>query len=255
MPEVDIPRVTERGVRSETTSSGAAGDIQIDARSLTVQHGVSVHAGSIGTPEVAQRGDAGDVTIHADSVQVSDRSYIATGGWGSTGKVGTLTIDLGDDGSLVVDGATDETQIPRPRYSPRYAWILAKNGGTPGSLAILGNGSVELVNGGEISADSGIGDAGTITIHAASFVVNSGGLINAGTSGAGDGGTINIHDADSLVIGSGSVTAATFAAGNAGTINIHDADSLVIGSGAPSPPLRSQPATPARSTSSMPARS
>lgn len=225
------PETIRVGVRAETTSTGRAGVIRIDAASLAIQHGAAVSVDAVGTserPPHPARGPAGTVEIHADSLDLRDRSFIGAAGWGSTGPAGAIRIDLGE-GPLVVD-----------RAGSPYAWIIANSHGSLGTIDIQA-GSVAVSNGGQILAAcnarcietqrpkpaAGVEPAPNIRIKADEIRVTSGGRISADTRGEGNAGTIAL-DADSLLVSDGGeILAMTFAAGNAGTITIGTAESPV----------------------------
>ncbi len=227
------PVVTDRGVRAETTASGAAGAIEIDARTLELSHGVAVSADSVGAALVpVPRGDAGTVNVRANSLVVYDRSFIGSAGWGSLGLGGDIQIDLGDEGSLVVDGGPQAT---------RYALIISSSQNHPGRVEIH-SGAVTVSNRGEIDSDCNPGCVngadGSVDIAASSIDLETGGGVHAETWGEGTAGDITLR-AHSITIGpplidasgthaSGIHASATGGgAGKAGDITL-DVDSLAI---------------------------
>src|SRR4029453_10115167 len=215
------PVVAAVGARAETQTSGAAGTIEIDAHALHLSDGAVVSATAVGSyPDVQQTGDAGTVLIRADSVDLSDRAGIGAAGWGSTGRGGTIQIDLGDEGGLSVDGAN----------------ITSSSQGTPGTIDVEG-GSVELSNGGSINSScnpgciANSGETGRIEIGADSIVLETGGGVFANTNGAGRGGDITVN-ARSVTIGpGGNVDASTSGAGDAGTITVNAQGTVTIRNG------------------------
>jgi filamentous hemagglutinin family protein len=264
------PEKTRVGAAAGTLGSGAAGTIHIAADELTLAKGGNVTANGVGSHPVVDTGNAGRIEIVAHSLEISERSIIVATAWGSTGNGGSVTIDLGDEGTLRLDGAADPAD-----GSSHAAIVTASEGGNPGAIDIHA-GSVEVLNGGlirsicnvacasqtddpdrpenagtlriragrlviqgsnsatpsEVSvfAEAGGGDAGQVAIDVGALEIRDRGIILASTQGAGDGGTIGI-DADSVVIeNGGSINAETTGTGKAGAITI-DTGSLAIRTG------------------------
>ncbi len=92
------PPTTEVGASAETTSRGAAGEIQIHAgERVTLTNGVAVSATAV---DSAASGEAGSVEIEAHQVVVEKgaRVFAETVGAGAGGN-----ISIGADGSVVVN--------------------------------------------------------------------------------------------------------------------------------------------------------
>jgi filamentous hemagglutinin family protein len=174
-------------VSSSTSSAGDAGDVRIAARSVTVsgvdpenpanQSGVFAQSN---TDRVGTGALAGVVEISAEELTVSDRGTISVSTDGA-GDAGAIVIDTERSVRLEGDGTV--------RAETR---VLSTGGG--GSIDITTRGSVELFDGGRISAESrGSGDAGDIRIEASEWVtLTEGSSISAETAGAGGGGSIAV---------------------------------------------------------------
>jgi filamentous hemagglutinin family protein len=210
---------TAVGAGAETTSSGAAGRIQIEARDLLVHDGAALSAPSVGP---GASGDGGTVEVVGHSVEVSQNSYIGVATIEGSGNAGSIGIHLGDDGAFLVSGEEG------------YAWIVAGTfdgaAGNAGDI-VIETGSLMVERGAQINVPTtGDGEGGTITIGADAVEISGGGWIGAHTLGKGMGGSIAI-DARSVVVGDGSlIRAETTGKGNAGHIGL-DVDSLEIQTG------------------------
>jgi filamentous hemagglutinin family protein len=237
----EVPQATLVGASAETTALGAAGSIRIDAGELILRNGVSVSATAAGWPLGELTGRAGVVEIAAHQVEISERSYIASASWGSVGGGGAIRIDLGREGSLLVDA----NQTPGVSDPSRYAWVIAKNTGGDGGLIEIRGGSIRLVRGGHIQTACNAPcptDAGSIQIvGATSLVLESGGGIHAGTVGEADGGDIHI-EADSVSVSDGGYIGAQATAGSSGdggeirieadSVDVRNAGSIVASAAA-----------------------
>ena len=211
--------VVDRGfLLVDAFGTGDAGTLTIGAESVTVAGG--------GLGASTGEGLAGHIGIDARFVEVSD-SFVYAGAFGD-GAGGTIDIDADE---LIMRG-----------ISPAKGMDVGTHGSGKGGTITIGDvatplRSLTLSEGGYVSAVGyGSGDAGSITIAADSLLVHGaspavGSNIGVGTQGGGNAGTITI-DADSLVIGPGGFidAGAGGSSGDAGHITI-DADSVITDQG------------------------
>ena len=206
-------------VGTATTSGGAAGNVTIDANSITVSGGaISALTGGAGS--------AGNIDLAANTIRLVDGGGItsATAGSGSGGRV-TIEAD-----SLTVDGTSGTLgtgiSVASTATSP--------NAGNAGQIAIDVD-ALTLRDGFVSSSTGGPGRGGDIAISANTFTLDEGASITTETgipvqvapASFGSGGAISI-DADSIQILSGSrVSASTFANGSGGTVTLN-AERVVI---------------------------
>ncbi|MCX5739708.1 MAG: hypothetical protein NTZ61_14680, partial [Proteobacteria bacterium] len=240
----NLPHATQKGVRAETSSSGAGGAIQIDARSLTVTDGASVSTRTFTAPEAPDAtGDAGRIDIAADSVTVSNRSDVSAGAWGSQGDGGAIRIHAG--ARLDVDATDGYALLWANSKSPRDTFVGLPGPdnesvpGTPGTIEIRA-GSVKLLNGALIQSgcahcsakrEDRAAGASNVHITAEKMVVAGGNerdhnpsFVYVGTDGEGDAGDLSITVTGSLDLMEGAALVSdseeAVARGNAGTITL-----------------------------------
>ena len=197
---------------ASTSSAGVGGEVSIDAGSLEIQglaqiaatssgdgatgragslvidvsRGLAIESGGEITASTSTKGEAGEVIVHADSMDI--------------------------DGSATT-GIFDKSGMGYPRDT----------GGRARDINLDVTGGLDIQGGAEISAATETaGHGGDIGINAGSLNLGSGGEIIASTSGAGGGGEVSV-DAGSVDIQGSAAIAATSnpnATGPAGSIVI-----------------------------------
>ncbi|MDM9381138.1 filamentous hemagglutinin N-terminal domain-containing protein [Chlorogloeopsis sp. ULAP01] len=238
---IKIAGVSNNGIRSGIFSNlgnggtGKAGNIEIFTGSLFVTDGGQISSNTAG------KGDAGNITINADTVSF-DRtdnqgfasaafSIIEAGGEGKGGDI-SITARL----LSLTNGGNLNTFV-------REATTTATNGiGNAGNVKLNISDTIKIAGisdklaPNDVFARSGIfsnlgggakGKAGNIDINAGSLLVTDGGLISSNTAGEGNAGNISIDTRESvLVTGGGQITSNTFAKGDAGNITINATDTV-----------------------------
>jgi filamentous hemagglutinin family protein len=227
----------ESVINTELYGSGQAGDIDLDiSGDVQLLDGSVIGSGTFGFDEqfraqgfdetLRSIGDAGDITLAANSVTLRDGSQINSGiGDGSEGIGGNVTIAVRD--VLSIDGT--------PNLEGVGAGILTRL--DPGATGRGGNininaGSVILTNGAQLSANTrGQGDAGSVSIRASrnlSLSDRSEILSNVDTNAVGRGGDIIITANAVMLSNRASLIANTFGQGNAGNTAITVRDRLSL---------------------------
>jgi filamentous hemagglutinin family protein len=216
----------------QTTSrrSAPSSDINITA------HDVHVSDGAFISTDAFASGNAGNLTIHTQNLQLTSGGQVRSGSVSAmlnpglpptnpTGEGGTITVQ-GPNGpatSVFIDGSGS-------------GFFTTTEGTGVGGTTNISTQSLTIQNGGAISAaTSGTAPSatgGTITINANQVQVNSGGIITAETTGAGAGGSVNITAANSFSSNGGTVSSATTEAANGGNINIAAGNSATLTNGA-----------------------
>jgi filamentous hemagglutinin family protein len=209
--------VARDGIMSTFPVEGEGKDITIEATEIFLQ-GLS----SIGTGTLYK--DAGDLTINADTVTLTDGAALGASTFGF-GNAGNLTLSVGQlnirNGSFV--GSTTVGQ------------------GKSGTTTVTASDVVEVVG---TSADgtipSGIttgsftnasGDAGLLNITANRLVVKQRGEISTASFGQGAGGDIQINTR-TLLLDRGRINASTATSQRGGNITIRALESVeLVGSG------------------------
>jgi len=258
---------TDSSFLTDTSSSGNAGPIFIAGQDISISgvdtNGNTIRSSTISTS--AGAGAAGNVTIDANSLSLLDGATIKAG---TDGPGGGATINLNISGDLHLDGNGSAITVSSSSTTggaagaiditaqtmeiTNGAALVAQTDGTGagGSITIGVSGALTLdaQNSGlltglattSISSNAGSGNAGAVTISAGSLAILNGASIDASTDGPGNAGTITINVAGDADIdgGSGLATSGIIAesestsgaAGNGGTITL-TAGSLEVQNG------------------------
>ncbi|NJO14363.1 MAG: S-layer family protein [Thioploca sp.] len=172
-------------------ASGVGGDVQIDAKQVTLEAGGEISVGTQG------KGHAGKLTLIAtDKLLISGDSFIEAGVQsGATGAGGDVQIKakqvtLEAGGKIAVDtfgeGHAGNTLIATDK-------LLVTGKGSDGTTPSLIGASVQ---------PDATGDGGNIKVEAKQVILAAGGTIFASTFGPGQGGNLNLTT-DTLLITQG----------------------------------------------------
>jgi filamentous hemagglutinin family protein len=193
-----------------TFGAGNAGSMSIDTTVLAIDG--SVVGSEVG---IGASGNAGDVTIGAEQIDVL-----------SFGFLGSSTFGSGDAGNVLVNVSylnVDSGAVAAETQS-------TGDGGTVEVNAV----DIVVQNSGALGAASfGAGNAGNLIVFADTIAVlnapNSPTFSSVGVDalGSGNGGTVSLTTRDLRVEGHSIVTAATIGAGDAGSVDIQ-ADSITV---------------------------
>ncbi|MFM2311221.1 MAG: hypothetical protein RLZZ04_497 [Cyanobacteriota bacterium] len=255
--------VTAGIVGNLTTAASQGGNITLDATDKIAITNNSVVANQVFSSET--KGNAGDIAINADSLFISNGSFIdaSTLGQGNAGNIDIrLTGDLVANSDSVIlsqifSGAIgnagnisiEANNITLDGGSQLVSNVLGQ--GTGGNISLNALDSVNITGFGasELRLSSGIvtatdanattgvvgrGDAGNITINTNSFRIADGGLISSQTLNDSDGGSISIDANNFSVIDGGQVATSAASAGDAGDINIQTTDRVLLSGSEPS---------------------
>ncbi|MBF2019987.1 MAG: filamentous hemagglutinin N-terminal domain-containing protein [Hydrococcus sp. C42_A2020_068] len=213
-----------------TSGQGNAGDINIQAETLSLNNGASIATGTGETSE----GNGGNLTINAsESVQLVG----GTGDGQNSSSLLTSSLGQGNGGDVTIN--------TRQLLVKDGAFISTSTGetseGNGGNLTINASESVQLVGGtgdGQnssslLTSSLGQGNGGDVTINTRQLLVKDGAFISTSTgeTSEGNGGnlTINASESVQLVGGTGItnfgqqssfLTAGTGGKGNAGDITL-----------------------------------
>ncbi len=224
---------------SVTVGDGDAGNIQINAGSLTLEGTRNSSGSVIGSNTLGPNatGDAGNINIEVDSrIEMLGASLITTTAV-SAGNAGDLDIVAGS--LLMQGGQGTSSNINSATFGPNA-------NGNAGDISIQVQGAVELMDGASISSDTeNNGNAGNIFITAASLSMTSEpgqdredtGISSSAQSeddmvpSSGNAGNIELAIAgDILLQGDVSIATEGESRGNAGNIKIQ-ADNLFLRGG------------------------
>ena len=206
-------------ITSGTLGSGNAGNITIIANNVEVSNSItdesSIRTGIDSTVELFASGNGGNIDIVANNLRVFDGGSIAANTLGE-GNAGNISINAR---SIDVNGDLSEQQLPSQISA------LSQNDFAAGSVNITTE-SIRIRNGAEINvSNQGLGEAGNLNLTANNLLIDSGGRIKAEVNG-GQQGNINL-DINELVLlqGGSSITTNATDASQGGNIII---DSAVI---------------------------
>lgn len=207
-------------ISSSTLGNGNAEDVRIDTARLTLRD-----AGLIGSYTSAG-GSAGDVVInatqeiHIDGGNPEAAVQLTT--VGSAGVIGSEAFQLLFGLTAFPTGDAGNTQVKTPILSITDGGELSvKNEGAGESGTVIVNADrIYLDAGGNITAQTNIGDGGSIDLNVDDvLLIRRGSLINTASQSIGDGGNISI--AVPVIIGlENSDIVADAVRGNGGNINI-----------------------------------
>jgi large exoprotein involved in heme utilization and adhesion len=237
-------------IASTTEGAGSAGDIVVEARTLTMNGGAQIFNDSFGN------GLAGSVSVTAkESIAISGSrsnglpsavTIFALGG-GDPGQLSisapTILLDggiigapaipngLGRAGDItVVSGAltlTNGGRIDSTTFTDKPAGIVTVI--ATDSVVISGHSPSGLLSG-IVSGTTGAGDAGKVVLSAptASVILSDDALIGVSTLGSGSAGSIEM-EVGSLTLGGGAqISSATFGNGLGGVVTVRATDSITI---------------------------
>ena len=240
------------GVFSETSNLGSGGEITIDAQQLSVNDfaqidnftsnlgqggNLRLNVGSllfldnadINTGTVSQ-GNAGDIAISTGRLQMRNNSRVQSE-TSAEGNAGAISIAAREEISL-----TGENLNQPQRLLHIASVVLAGAMGNGGDISVE-TPRLQLADGGAVRvSNEGLGNAGTIEIHAdeieaigaiaSSF--NASGIFASNIGQGGEGGDIRIDAARVRLLDEGRVQTTTASSGDAGDIFIRSTEFLEI---------------------------
>jgi filamentous hemagglutinin family protein len=198
------------GVFSDTSGSGVAGTVQVDAPQLTMQTGAVIRSDTSAT------GAAGMVMVRAGVLDLHGSTISA--GTSGTGQGGDLGVEV--DRLTLTGGA----QI-RSDTSPSSETPGPGAGGTVTVTAhelihIAGQNSAGVLSGLFSFAGEQGGAAGRLMVTTPTLILEDGGQINASTLGAGRAGDIRVDVGQLTLRGGALIESSTLGAGAGGTVTV-----------------------------------
>ncbi|WP_072622624.1 filamentous hemagglutinin N-terminal domain-containing protein [Spirulina major] len=202
-----------------STSSGRAGDININVTDAIQLDGGSIFANTFGGT-----GNAGNIDLKARTLLAANASRISAFSQGD-GSGGTITVEIAEQVDLIGNngGATG-------------LYLGANATGDAGSLSLKTK-RLNLTDGAQIFASTaGVGQAGSLDIRAAESIQIRGTTPNgfvssqlaSDTSGSGNAGNFVIQTARLAVLDGGKISASTNSFGQAGTMRVTASESLWV---------------------------
>ncbi|MEM1366980.1 MAG: CHAT domain-containing protein [Cyanobacteria bacterium P01_H01_bin.15] len=213
-------------INSSLFGAGQAGEIQIRATHSVILSGLSssgIAAGIFASVEDGGQGNSGRITIETPQLQLAEGATISSSTSGS-----------GDAGELIIRGATlvQLSGVDGNGEGSKIASLVAETGvGNAGNLTIETE-RLTVNESAEIStATEGLGDAANLAIAATESATVQGGRISAETLGGGEVGNIELVTPDLTVSQGGQILVSAQGNRVAGTVDIQ-ADQVVVDNGA-----------------------
>ncbi|HTZ35751.1 MAG TPA: filamentous hemagglutinin N-terminal domain-containing protein, partial [Stellaceae bacterium] len=197
-------------IDSSTFTAGNAGSVSVTVGGqLSIDGALNGFSSAISSDAFhSSYGNAGQVTVSADSLSLTNGGQISTStlGPGSAGNIGISVA-----GSLSIDG-TGGSGVLSESAKPRS--------GAAGTINIAA-GTLSLSDGGQISTSTfSPNNAGSVVVGAGSVSLATGGEILSSTTGSGNAGSVAVSSPGALTIdGSGGALTGIFSSANAGTGN------------------------------------
>jgi filamentous hemagglutinin family protein len=201
------------GIFTNTVGTGAAGNTNITAQTVTIQNGGTISAATSGT---ASSATGGIITVNAEHVSVNSQGLITaeTNGIAEAGTVdintGTLAINSG--GQIRSSSGAETEQVSVLAFSTT-AEPSSLAGGTITVQGRTGIGSqadsvmIDGAGSGVFTESTGTRPGGDINILTSqSVAMTNGAHISASSTGAGNAGNIQINAGNQLAMNSSSVT-------------------------------------------------
>jgi filamentous hemagglutinin family protein len=203
---------SESGIFSDTSDTGAGGNISVNANSVTLQNSGTLSAVSAGTGPSAT---GGTITVNAEHLTLNSQAHINTdtNGIAPAGVVdintGTLAINSG--GQIRSSSGAETQQLRALALSPAPAQPLI--GGTITVQGLAGTGSqadsvtIDGAGSGVFTESSGTRPGGDINILTSqSVAMTNGAHISSSSTGTGNAGNIQINAGNRFAMTNSSVT-------------------------------------------------
>ncbi|NEO47558.1 MAG: filamentous hemagglutinin N-terminal domain-containing protein [Moorea sp. SIO4A3] len=200
-------------------SVGNGGDISVATKILLIKDGAQIFTLTQG------QGNAGNITINAGDIEMTNFSFINSGiRPGGIGKGGNINIQT--DSISLLNGSQINSFIFGQQRDEQGNIIAPGGIGNAGNIKITAD--TVTLSGMDpdgfssaiftISERGSSGSPGDIHVKADNLQVKNGAIIGASTSNASDGGEIFIDTTNFEAINGGQIVTATRSSGNAGTI-------------------------------------
>ncbi|WP_443689871.1 two-partner secretion domain-containing protein [Nostoc mirabile] len=198
-------------IAAGTLNQGNAGNITINAEQIDLRR-----SSKIATQVNSEaKGNAGNISIKTQLLNVQEKSQISSGTFGN-GNAGNLTVQAD---KIILTGSDSEL------LTGLTSSVSETGNGKGGDIDITANHLIIRDNAEIVSGSIGTGDAGDIRINANVLEISGKGSGIASLTNAGNGGDINLDIADLLLLRRGGLISTTAgrsqAGGDSGNININ----------------------------------
>ncbi|MEQ1858791.1 MAG: filamentous hemagglutinin N-terminal domain-containing protein [Chthoniobacteraceae bacterium] len=215
----DHIRIEEGGlISTKTVGLGAAGNTEVQARSLEIARGASsfVTGIAVGAP-LDISGPGGNVTVKVDTLRITNGQITAS--TEATGKGGNVSVTAR---SILLDGSGP---------SDLNTGILSEttSSGAGGNVTVVAD-TIRIIKAGRISTlAAGTGQGGDIVVRAGSLLISGAGTplftgIIASTlseeKNAGAGGRLSISAGSVRLVDAGGISATSLGRGDGGSVQL-----------------------------------
>lgn len=199
---------------ADTSGPGQGGDILVEVGGFRMDGGAAISTNTF------ERGAAGTVTIHADTMHLSgvNRKEVGSAISSSTtgaGPGGLITVATGElhllDGAQIGTNTFDAGQGGSTEVTVSGAAVFAGEDG---------RGSASGLFSATKHREDDAGDAGNVGLTAADLSIRNQAGIIAGTFGPGKGGDITVHTGNLSMTDGGIITASSTRQGDAGKVTL-----------------------------------
>ncbi|MBW4510439.1 MAG: filamentous hemagglutinin N-terminal domain-containing protein [Scytonematopsis contorta HA4267-MV1] len=239
-PELVIEKGAEISTGTSPGSRGNGGNLTVSAANSVIVSGTSTDGKELSrlTTRTQGGGNAGDMTINANSLIIQDGGRVSTGStFNSAGAGGNLSVYASD--SIKVVGGSGYIEDNRSQLATQIG------GDKPAGKMTLNTSKLLIEDGGQVLAGSNSeskGAGGSLTINASEFVKVTGFILTPDntaaipsrlttrTEGSGNAGNMTINT-NSLVIEKGGQVSAgvTFkSTGNGGNLTVNAPNSVEV---------------------------
>ncbi|NER93483.1 MAG: filamentous hemagglutinin N-terminal domain-containing protein [Symploca sp. SIO1B1] len=218
-------------IDTATFSNGDAGDLTINAQSITLDNSSNIFS------TTSAAGNAGNVTLTAaEAISLSNRSNLSTAvDTGATGDGGQVSLTAE---SLTITGGSQVQALTRGNGNSGKVILDIAEGITISGIA---DGFASGVFTATQATNSGTG--GNIEVATGNLLIAEGAVLSAQTASTNDGGNINVV-ADTVELrNGGQLLTNAFSSGNAGDIHL-DASQQVLITGTNANPGTAPPPVP-----------
>ncbi|MBD2577567.1 filamentous hemagglutinin N-terminal domain-containing protein [Oscillatoria sp. FACHB-1406] len=229
--EVQAKRVSVRDggfVYTRSHGAGRAGDINIVAdESVELRGAPAYNHESALVTSAMNSGDAGNINIKTGHLLVQEGAQVAAeSNPGSTGAPGKINIVANE--SVAVIGVP-----PYPNGKPTGIYTFTENDRSGGDIQIDTKRFIVRDGGSVSTGTDAAGNGGNLLVNASDYVLVTGASafnpdrvsrIRAITTSSGDGGNLTINTGQLLVENGGKVSADSSNSGNSGTLTVNASD-------------------------------
>jgi filamentous hemagglutinin family protein len=230
------------GLFTTTLGDGAAGELKVTTGRLVATGGTQISTSTSGA------GDGGDLTLTADTVELSDASadgrflgglfasasLLTVTGRPGDARAGTFTVNtrrLSVQNGAQITAATGNTQAAEKSNTINASESIDVSGFATGidpSVKAVAFGFIDGVVPSAIETNTrGAGNAGNLTIHTGRLTVRDRAEVGVRSTGSGAAGNLDVT-ADSIQVENRGKISATSLLGEGGNITLNVRDDLVV---------------------------